>query len=169
MHLYNSEMYSCFSHQSYQNELTCCLVVQNFNVFTLIVFVKSNRKKNHELLVFWYCDRFCNCQVLMFGGVIWDAKLTWQGRMTCQSNFGGWSMFGLLRWCWYVLRVHFGHDLHMPNHTWGIFLPRHSYVNLPKGTFGDKCTLGIVWYTITVTKMFDKKQNFIIPVTVVIF
>ena len=44
------------------------LLYKIFNVFTLIVFVKSDRKKN-ELLVFWYCYSFAIAKWLRLAGL----------------------------------------------------------------------------------------------------
>ena len=40
------------------------------------MFLLSLIEKINELLVFCYLDSFCNCQIIRFGGLIRDAKLT---------------------------------------------------------------------------------------------
>ena len=43
-----------------------------------------------------------------------DAKLTWRGRTTCQSNFGGWGTFGL----WQRNPVASNHKEPTPENAW---------------------------------------------------
>ena len=49
-------------------------------------------RKAHELLVFWYCDSYCDCQVSMFGGVVRYAKVWSVTSASIQILFAGFTM-----------------------------------------------------------------------------
>ena len=99
MHRNNSEIYSCFSHQSYQNELLGYLVVQSEYIESyLFVLVQTDRKMDKQLK-FWFVIVFEIAKDYVWQ-VVQHTKCTlgilWRGHTTRQLKIGGGDVFGLL-------------------------------------------------------------------------